>query len=93
MVLDDEREYNSQWAAIVSTTKKIGCSPEALRRWRHRAEIDAGRRNRLPAEESSRIKELERENRRLQRANELLPKASAFLAQAEPGRRVPVRLR
>ncbi len=83
MVFEHEREYSSQWAAIVSIAEKIGCSTEALRRWVRRAEIDTGHRQGVTTDERARIKELERENRELRRANEILRKASAFFAQAE----------
>ena len=87
MVLEHEREYSSQWSAIVSIADKIGCTPETLRKWVRRVEIDTGRRGGLTSEERARIKELERENRELRRANEILRKASAFFAQAELDRR------
>ena len=87
MVLEHEREYSSQWSAIVSIAEKIGCTPETLRKWVRRTEIDTGRRGGLTSEERARIKELERENRELRRANEILRKASAFFAQAELDRR------
>ena len=87
MVLENEREYSSQWAAIVSIASKIGCTPETLRKWVRRVEIDTGRRGGLTSDERARIKELERENRELRRANEILRKASAFFAQAELDRR------
>jgi len=83
MVLEHEREYDSQWAAIVSIAEKIGCCPETLHKWVRQVEIDTGRRGGLTSDERTRIKELERENRELRRANEILRKASAFLAQAE----------
>ncbi len=87
MVLEHEREYSSQWAAIMSIAEKIGCTPETLRKWVRRTEIDTGQRGGLTSEERARIKELERENRELRRANEILRKASAFFAQAELDRR------
>ena len=87
MVLEHEREYSSQWSAIVSIAGKIGCTPETLRKWVRRTDIDTGRRGGLTSEERARIKELERENRELRRANEILRKASAFFAQAELDRR------
>jgi transposase len=87
MVLDHGSEYGSRWEAIQSIASKIGCSPESLRKWIQRAEIDTGRRPGLTSDEQSRIKELERENRELRRANEILRKASAFFAQAELDRR------
>ncbi len=87
MVFDHEREYNSQWAAIVSIATKIGCTPETLRRWVRQTEVDTGRRGGLTSDERARIKELEREVRELRRTNEILRLASAFFAQAELDRK------
>ena len=87
MVFEHQREYPSQWQAVVSIATKIGCTPETLRKWVRRAEVDSGRRAGVTSEERSRIKELERENRELRRANEILRKASAYFAQAELDRR------
>jgi transposase len=87
MVLEHEREYASQWAAMTSIASKIGCTAETLRSWVRRAERDAGRRPGLSTDEKQRLKELEREVRELRRANEILRKASAFFAQAELDRR------
>jgi len=87
MVLEQEREYDSQWSAIVSIASKIGCSAETLRKWVRRTEIDTGRRGGLTSDERAWMKELERENRELRRANEILRKAAAFFAQAELDRR------
>ena len=83
MVFEHGREYDSQWSAIVSISSKIGCTPETLRRWVRRAEIDRGERAGITSEDRARLKELERENRELRRVNEILRKASAFFAQAE----------
>jgi transposase-like protein len=82
-----EGEHTSQWAAICSIAEKVGCSPEALRKWVRQAERDAGRRPGLTIEERAKLKDLERENRELKRANEILRKASAYFAQAELDRR------
>lgn len=82
MVLEQEREHDSQWAAIRSIASKIGCSSEALRNWVRQAERDAGRRAGLTTEERERLKQLERENFELRRANEILKRASAYFAQA-----------
>ena len=79
--------YPSQWQAVVSIATKIGCTPETLRKWVRRAEVDSGRREGVTSDERARIKELERENRELRRANEILRKASAYFAQAELDRR------
>ena len=87
MVFDHQREYPSQWQAVVSIATKIGCTAETLRKWVRRAEIDSGRRDGVTSEERDRIKELERENRELRRANEILRKASAYFARAELDRR------
>ena len=88
MVQEGEREHGSQWASICSIASKIGCTPETLRRWVRQAERDECRRPGLTTEERARLKQLERENRELKRANEILRKASAFFAQAELDRKV-----
>jgi transposase len=87
MVLEHEQEHSSQWSAIVSIASKIGCTPETLRKWVRKTEVDTGRRGGLTSDDRARIKELERENRELQRSNEILRKAAAFFAQAELDRR------
>ncbi len=87
MVFEHGAEYGSQWEAIRSIAEKIGCSAETLRKWVRQTEVDAGRRGGLTSEEQARIKDLERENRELRRANEILRKASAYFAQAELDRR------
>ena len=87
MVFDHQREYPSQWQAVVSIASKIGCTAETLRKCVRRSEIDTGRRGGITSNERARIKELKRENRELRRANEILRKASAYFAQAELDRR------
>ena len=87
LVFEHEGEHESQWAAIGSMAAKIGCTAETLRKWVRQAERDRGRRAGLSTTERDRLKELERENRELKRANEILRKASAFFAQAELDRR------
>ena len=87
LVFEHEGEHESQWAAIGSIAAKIGCTAETLRKWVRQAERDRGRRAGLTTTERDRLKELERENRELKRANEILRKASAFFAQAELDRR------
>ena len=87
LVFEHEGEHESQWAAIGSIAAKIGCTAETLRKWVRQAERDRGRRAGLSTTERDRLKELERENRELKRANEILRKASAFFAQAELDRR------
>ena len=87
MVLEHQDAHDSQWAAITSIAEKIGCTAETLRKWVQQAERDQGRRPGLTTEERQRLKQLERENFELRRANEILKKASAYFAQAELDRR------
>jgi transposase len=87
MVFEHGGEYASRWEAFCSIAEKIGCSGETLRKWVQQSEVDAGRRGGLTSDERARLKELERENRELKRANEILRKASAYFAQAELDRR------
>jgi transposase len=86
MVLEHQHEYGSQWAAIISIAAKFGPMPETLRGWVRRAEIDGGRRPGLTSDERVQLKELERENRELRRANEILKSASLFFATKLDGR-------
>ena len=83
MVFDHAHEHPSQWATIRSLAEKLGCTVEGLRRWVRQAERDHGKRPGLTTDERERLKQLERENFELKRANEILRKASAFFAQAE----------
>ena len=78
MLFEHQDEYSSQWKAIESIAKKLGVNHETLRKWVRAAEVDGGKRPGITTEERSRIKELERENRELRRANEILKAASAF---------------
>jgi transposase len=87
LVQEHTAEHGSQWAAIRSVGEKLGCSVEALRRWVRQVERDAGQRPGLTTDERQRLKQLERENVELRRANEILKKASAYFAQAELDRR------
>jgi transposase len=87
MVFEHRDEYASEWEALGSIGSKIGCTAETLRKWVRQAEIDEGRRGGLSTDERVRMKELERENRELRRANDILRKASAYFAQAELDRR------
>ncbi|SDE69092.1 Transposase [Belnapia rosea] len=87
MVLDHGGDHASQWAAIGSIAAKIGCTAETLRKWVRQGERDAGQRPGATTEERGRIKALERENRELRQANEILRKASAYFAMAELDRR------
>jgi transposase len=87
MVFEHQADYDSQWAALNSIAGKIGCTAETLRKWVRRAERDQGLRDGVTSSERERLKALERENRELKRANEILRKASAFFAQAELDRK------
>ena len=87
LVEEQLREHDSEWAVMRSVAAKLGCTTETLRKWVRQAQRDAGRRPGLTTAERERLTELERENRELKRANEILRKASAFFAQAELDRR------
>ncbi len=87
MVLDHEAEHPSRWQAIVSIAAKIGCSAHSLNEWLKKSEVDAGKRAGVTTDMSAKLKALERENRELRQANEILRKASAYFAMAELDRR------
>jgi transposase len=87
MVVEHAAAHPSQWATITSIAAKLGCSAETLRSWVREAERDAGQRPGLTTDERTRLKQLERKNFELRRANEILKKASAYFAQAELDRR------
>jgi transposase-like protein len=83
MLLDHEGEHPSRWAAIISIAGKIGCTAQTLNEWVKKAEVDSGRKPGLTTDMAAKLKALERENRELRQANEILRKASAYFAQAE----------
>ncbi len=87
MVFEHEGRHGSRWETIRSIAGKLGCSTEALRNWVKQTEVDSGQKDGVTSEERVRVKELERENFELRRANEILRKASAYFAQAELDRR------
>ncbi|WP_416462458.1 IS3 family transposase [Sphingomonas sp. VDB2] len=88
MVLDHEADHPSRWAAMISIAEKIGCSAHTLNEWVKKAEVDSGKRAGVPTEMADRLKALERENRELRQANEILRKASAYFCPG--GARPPV---
>ena len=83
MVLDHEGDYPSRWSAAVSVAEKIGYAPSTLHEWVKKAEVDSGKRAGISTDTTEKLKALERENRELRQANEILRKASAYFAQAE----------
>jgi transposase len=87
MALDHEGEHASRWAAVSSIAAKIGCTAQTLNEWVKKAERDNGLRAGVPSDVTAKLKALERENRELRQANEILRKASAYFAMAELDRR------
>ena len=87
LVLDHEPEHPSRWAAIVSVAAKIGCTAQTLNEWIKKTAVDSGKRAGVSTDFAEKLKALERENRELRQANEILRKASAYFAQAELDRR------
>lgn len=87
MVLDHGSEHPSRWAAIEAIALKIGCSGPTLLEWMKKAEVDSGKRAGVSTDLAEKLKALERENRELRQANEILRKASAYFAMAELDRR------
>jgi transposase len=83
LVLDHESDYPSRWTACQSISAKIGCSAHTLLDWVKKAEVDSGKRAGISTDVAEKLKALERENRELRQANEILRKASAYFAQAE----------
>lgn len=87
LVFDNECQHGSRWQAIVSIAAKIGCSVHTLNEWVKKAEVDSGKCAGIPTEMAEKLKALERENRELRQANEILRKVSAYFAMAELDRR------
>jgi transposase-like protein len=87
LVLETEGQHASRWQAVMSIASKIGCTAQTLNEWVKKAEVDSGRRAGIPTEMAEKMKALERENRELRQANEILRKASAYFAMAELDRR------
>ena len=87
LVFDHEKDHSSRWATVTSIAAKIGCTAQSLNEWVKKADVDNGMRGGVRTEIAERLKALERENRELRQANEILRKASAYFAQAELDRR------
>ena len=87
LVAEQRSKHGSQWATLVSIASKIGCTPETLRSWVQRSERESQGEDSLSVSERDQLKKLQRENRELKEANEILRKASAFFAQAELDRK------
>ena len=87
MVREGEAAYGSEWEAICAVAEMLGPTPETVRKWVRRAEIDEGHRPGVTTDERERLKKLERENWELRRANEILKAASLFFATELDGRR------
>jgi len=87
LVFDNEGQHTSRWQAVMWIAAKIGCTPQTLNDWVKKVEVDSGRRAGVPGEMAEKMKSLERENRELRQANEILRKASAYFAMAEFDRR------
>ena len=87
MLKEQQSQHPSQWAALNAIAGKVGCTAETLRKWVKQHDIDQGTSEGLSTSEREQLKQLQRENRELKQANEILRKASAFFAQAELDRR------
>lgn len=83
LVLYNEGQHGSRWQAVMSISAKIGCAPQTLNEWVKKADIDSGKRAGIPPDMAEKMKALERENRELRQANEILRKASAYFAMIE----------
>ena len=81
MVRETIAESGERYGAVTRVARQLGIGEESLRNWFKQAEVDAGRRPGVTTDEQRRIAELERENRELRRANEILKAASAFFAR------------
>ncbi|KLD64590.1 transposase [Dyella japonica DSM 16301] len=87
MVREHQPDHPSEWVTTQSVAAKLGCTPQTLHNWVRKAQVEAGQRECLTVSELDRMKTLERENRELRQANEILRKASAYFAEADLGRR------
>src|ERR1700684_4020108 len=87
MVLDHASDHPSRWAEGTSIAGKIASTPQTLQDWVKKAEVYSGQRAGVPTDMADKLRALERENRELRQANEILRKASAYFATAELDRR------
>lgn len=81
LVRDHVKDYESEWAAIKTVAGRLGMTPETLRKWLRRDEIDNGERTGTTTAEQVQIRRLKRENAELRRTNEILKAASSFFAR------------
>jgi transposase len=81
MVLETIEQTGERFGVITRVARQLGIGSESLRTWVRQAEVDGGRRPGVTSEERRRVAELERDNRELRRANEILKAASAFFAR------------
>jgi transposase len=79
LVLDNEAQHPSRWQAVCRSRRRSAALPQTLNEWVKKAEVDSGKRAGIPTEMADRMKALERENRELRQANEILRKASAHI--------------
>jgi transposase len=86
MAIEKRQDYPSEWATFSAVAKLFGMSPETLRTWVRRDQVDSGTRPGLTSDERARLKSLEREVKDLRRANEILKDASIFFATELDGR-------
>ena len=87
LLIESQKNYPTLWAAIQAIAPKFGCTPETLRSW-HQKHLSKQNPVTVTTEnQAARIAQLERENRELKQANEIICKAAAFFAQAEKGRK------
>src|SRR5699024_12465352 len=88
LVTEHADSYASQWEAITTVSKRLGMSPEALRRWVRQAEIDSGDRDGVTTAMAAENRELKRKNRELEQTVEMLKAATSFFVrESDPQRR------
>ena len=88
MAVELRADPASKQGAIARVAEQLGMHPETLRNWVRQAEIDGGVRPGTMTSDAERLAQLERENRELRRANEILKTSAAFFAAAELDRKI-----